>query len=136
MEASSCSTAMKKSLAHILSGLKYLPNRTPEMVHSGGAEESFAEVAPIGDGAVYVGHYSGSSEWERHSAGDELVLALAGSTTLVLLAHGAEQRVVLNESELVVVPAGTWHRFENSTKLKVLTVTPQPTDHRLGHPDA
>jgi mannose-6-phosphate isomerase-like protein (cupin superfamily) len=127
---------MKKSLTQILTGLKYLPDRTPEMALMGGAEEAFAEVAPIRDGAIYVGHYSGSSEWERHRAGDELVLALAGSTTLVLLAEGSEQRVMLNESELTVVPAGVWHRFENSTNLKVLTVTPQPTDHRIEHPDA
>lgn len=106
------------------------------MAFTGGAAEAFAEVAPIRDGAVYVGHYSGSSEWERHCAGDELVLALEGSTTLVLLAEGREQRVDLGESELAVVPAGTWHRFENSVKLKVLTVTPQPTDHRIERPDA
>jgi len=127
---------MKKSLTHILAGLKYLPNRTPQMAISGGAEEAFAEVASIRDGAIYVGHYSGNSEWERHTAGDELVLALSGTTTVILLTEGHENRVELAENELVVVPAGTWHRFENSLHLKVLTVTPQPTDHSVERPDA
>ena len=127
---------MKKSLTHILAGLKYLPNRTPQMAISGGAEEAFAEVASIRDGAIYVGHYSGNSEWERHAAGDELVLALSGTTTVILLTEGHENRVELGENELVVVPAGTWHRFENSLHLKVLTVTPQPTDHSVERPDA
>jgi mannose-6-phosphate isomerase-like protein (cupin superfamily) len=130
------STTMKKSLTHILAGLKYLPDRTPEMAIGGGAEEAFAEVASIRDGAIYVGHYSGNSEWERHTAGDELVLALAGRTTVILLIEGSEERVQLTENELVVVPAGIWHRFQESTHLKVLTVTPQPTDHSLERPDA
>lgn len=126
----------KKSLSHVLSDLRYLPNRTPGMAFTGGAEEAFAEVVATRDGAVYVGHYSGSSEWERHSAGDELVLALAGTTTLVMLVQGTERRTVLGAGEFVVVPAGIWHRFENSAELQVLTVTPQPTDHRLAQPDA
>jgi mannose-6-phosphate isomerase-like protein (cupin superfamily) len=126
---------MKKSLTQVLSGLTYLPNRTPEMALTGGAERAFAEVAPISDGAIYVGHYSGSSEWERHTGGDELVMVLQGTTTVVLLAGSAEERVFLAESELLVVPAATWHRFENSEKLKILTVTPQPTDHRVERPD-
>ena len=127
---------MKKSLTKILSNLRYLPDRTPEMSIAGGTEGAFAEVAPLGSGAVYVAHYSGSSEWERHSAGDELVMSLEGATTVVLLVNGAEERVTLGANDLVVVPAGTWHRFENSVKLKVLTVTPQPTDHRIERPDA
>jgi mannose-6-phosphate isomerase-like protein (cupin superfamily) len=127
---------MKKSLTQILSGLTYLPNRTPEMALIGGAERAFAEVAPISDGAIYVGHYSGSSEWERHAGGDELVMVLEGTTTVVLLARSVEERVCLAESELLVVPAGTWHRFENSEQLKILTVTPQPTDHCIERPDA
>jgi mannose-6-phosphate isomerase-like protein (cupin superfamily) len=128
---------MKQSLPQILSALKYLPNRTPEMAIVGGAEQAFAEVAPFRDGAIYLGHYSGHSEWERHAAGDELVLVLAGTTTLVLLLEdGDERHIVLNEHELVVVPAGTWHRFEGSRQLQVLTATPQPTDHRLERPDA
>jgi mannose-6-phosphate isomerase-like protein (cupin superfamily) len=122
---------MKKSLPQILSTLTYLPDRKPEMAFTGGAEAAFAEVAPFRDGAVYVGHYSGNSEWERHAAGDELVMVLEGSTTVVLRIDSTDERVPLGQQELVVVPAGVWHRFENSQNLKVLTVTPQPTDHRL-----
>ena len=113
-----------------------MPNRTPAMAFDGGASEAFAEVAPYRDGAAYVGYYSGSSEWERHPKGDELVLALEGTTTVVLLRNSIEERVSLSEKDLVVVPAGIWHRFEGSDRLKVLTITPQPTDHRLETPDA
>jgi mannose-6-phosphate isomerase-like protein (cupin superfamily) len=127
---------MKKSLTQLLAGLKYLPNRSPGMAFVGDASEAFAEVAPYRDGAAYVGYYSGSSEWERHPNGDEIVLALEGTTTVVLLKNSEEERVFLTEKELVVVPAGVWHRFEGSERLKVLTITPQPTDFRLDAPDA
>jgi len=122
---------MKKSLSQILSTLTYLEERKPQMAFTGGAEAAFAEVAPIRDGAIYVGHYSGSSEWERHAAGDELVMVLEGTTTVILRKEATEERITLVAQELLVVPAGAWHRFENSKNLKVLTVTPQPTEHSL-----
>lgn len=126
---------MKKSLNQVLSTLSYLERRTPEMAFTGGAEAAFAEVDRIRDGAIYVGHYSGNSEWERHTAGDELVLVLEGSTTVVLSRGGTEEHVDLVAQELVVVPAGVWHCFRGSLNLKVFTVTPQPTEHSLA-PDA
>ena len=126
---------MKKSLSHILSTLNYLADRKPEMAFTGGAEGAFAEVSPIRDGAIYLGYYSGNSEWERHSAGDELVLVMEGTTTVVLRSEAQEELVQLAAQELVVVPAGVWHCFRNSKNLKVLTVTPQPTEHSLA-PDA
>jgi mannose-6-phosphate isomerase-like protein (cupin superfamily) len=126
---------MKKSIADLLASVTYLPNRTPEMAHTGEAEKAFAEVSTYRDGAIFVGYYSGGSDWERHSSGDEIVMALQGSTTLVLLIGGMEERVRLNESELCVVPANIWHKFEGSEKLKVMSVTPQPTDHQLERPE-
>jgi mannose-6-phosphate isomerase-like protein (cupin superfamily) len=127
---------MKKSLAQIISTLTFLPNRTPAMAFTGEGNDAFAEVAPYRDGAIYVGHYSGDSEWEQHPAGDELVMALSGSTTVVLSKNGVEEKVVLKDGDLVVVPQGVWHRFENSQKLQVFTVTPQPTHHSVSQPDA
>ena len=125
----------KKSLTALLSTVKYLPNRTPQAGFTGEASAAFALVSPYRDGSIYVGHYSGSSEWERHETGDEIVLVLEGTTTVVFLDAGAEQQVSLGAGELVVVPKGAWHRFEDSTSLKVLSVTPTPTDHALERPD-
>jgi mannose-6-phosphate isomerase-like protein (cupin superfamily) len=127
---------MKKSLHPLISSLIFLPNRTPAMAFTGEGDKAFAEVAPFRDGAIYVGHYSGSSEWERHPDGDELVMVLSGTTTVVLLKNGAQERVALQEQELVVVPQGVWHRFDGSEQLQVLTITPHRTDHSLERPDA
>ena len=124
----------KKSLADILKRVTYLPDRTPEMAFNGGTERTFSQVAPYRNGAIFVGHYSGNTEWERHPRGDEIVMSIEGSTTVVLLVNGEEHRIDLNSGELMVCP-GHWHRFEVPS-LKVLSVTPQPTEHSLDLPDA
>ena len=125
---------MKISLDEAIAGLTYLPNRSPEMGHSEETAKAFATISKYRDGGIHIGYYSGSSEWERHPAGDELVMALEGSTTVILLIDGVEERVELTTGELVVVPINTWHRFEGSDKLKVLAVTPDPSDHQREHP--
>lgn len=128
-------TPASTSIPRTLARLEYLPDRTPGMAFSGGTGKAFAELSKYREGAIYVGFYSGSSEWERHPVGDEIVMALEGSTTLVFLLDGKEERVRLETGELVVVPVNTWHRFEGSRELKVMSVTPLPTDHRLERPD-
>ena len=127
-------TVGKKSLADIVGRLVHLPNRTPEMAFDGVADQAFAEVAPYRDGAIAVGYYSGSSEWERHPAGDEIVMVLEGRTTVVVMVDGAAQRIELHAGELLVVPQNHWHRFEHSEHLKIMGITPQPSDHSLTLP--
>lgn len=124
----------KKSLVDILKRVTYLSDRTPEMAFNGGTELAFSEVVPYRNGAISVGYYSGDTEWERHPGGDEIVMSIEGSTTLVLLVNGEQHRISLNSGELVVVPQNCWHRFEGSLHLKVLGVTPEPTDHSLDLP--
>lgn len=124
----------KKSLTEILKQLVHLPDRTPEMAFTGGANSAFSDIARYRDGVISVGYYSGNSEWERHPGGDEIVMAIEGNTTLELLVKGEQHSVSLRPGELVVVPQGHWHRFEASAKLKVMSVTPQPTEHSLEIP--
>ena len=116
-----------RSIHAAIEGLTFLPDRTP----SSGSEAAtaFARLADYRDGAVFVGHWAGASEWERHPVGDELVMVLEGETTLVLVLDGVERPQTMVGGELIVVPRGTWHRFETPDGVKVLTVSPQPTDH-------
>jgi mannose-6-phosphate isomerase-like protein (cupin superfamily) len=121
----------KKSLTEILKQLTHLPNRTPEMAFTGEVDSAFSDIAPYRDGVISVGYYSGNSEWERHPSGDEIVMVIEGKTTLVLRVNGEQHGIALNSGELIVVPQGYWHRFETSTQLKVMSVTPGPTEHSL-----
>ena len=121
------------SIDRAIAALTFLSDRTPTTT----AEESadaFTLLSGYRDGGVFVGHWAGSSEWERHSVGDEIVMVFDGETTLTFLAENGEQSSRLRAGDLVVVPQGTWHRFETPDGVKVLSVTPQPTDHRTDRP--
>ena len=51
-----------------------------------------------------------------------------------MLVDNEEKRSLLLKNELMVVPKNTWHRFESPKGVKVMTVTPQPTDHQIERP--
>lgn len=93
------------------------------------AAPSFATLAPFRDGAVFAGRFEGSSAWERHPNGDELVHVLDGATTLTVVIDDEMQVFEMTGGMLVVVPRGCWHRFEAPEGVTVLTMTPRPTEH-------
>ena len=124
--------AKRISIAQGFESLKFLQNRTPQ---STDIEESFCILCEYRDGGIFLANYAGNSEWEKHSKGDELVMVIEGNTTLVLLEDGAEVPNALSQGEILVVPQNTWHRFESPDGVKVMTVTPQPTDHSIDKPE-
>lgn len=107
--------------------------RTPETA-SEQMKDAFSKVSDFDQSGIYLTHYAGFSEWERHAAGDELVQVIEGETTLVLLSGDTEVRNELKSGELLVVPKGVWHRFESPKGIKVLTITPSPTEHSIHRP--
>lgn len=119
------------SIADALGGLTFLPDRSPETTRDDWA----AAVTQYRDGAMFVAHYAGQSEWERHGVGDEIVIALEGATTLTLLIDDEEVPYPLGAMEMLVVPQGVWHRFDTPDEVKILSVTPQPTDHSTERPE-
>ncbi len=117
-----------------LDRLTPLRGRTPTTTDEERAG-AFAELAPYRDGGVNTGHWGeGESEWERHPA-DEVVAVVDGETTIVLLRDDEEIAHRLGPAGLIVVPADTWHRFETPGMVKIITVTPQPGDHRADRPE-
>jgi mannose-6-phosphate isomerase-like protein (cupin superfamily) len=127
--------AMPKPV-HIATELARLPmlrGRNPETPEDE-AEKAFATLAAFGNGGIFAGSFAGSSAWERHDHGDELVHVLAGETRLTILAHDGDQQLHLSAGMLTVVPQGCWHRFEAPGGVTVLTATPQPTVHSTTDP--
>ncbi|TGG95442.1 cupin domain-containing protein [Natronospirillum operosum] len=72
------------------------------------------------------------SMWERHPAGEELVMLLSGAVTLVLEVAGQEQTVELTRpGSYVLVPKNVWHTARTSEPATVLFLTPGAgTEHR------
>jgi len=121
------------SVDDAVAGLRFLPDRSPTTA----VEESdgvFARLADYREGGVFVGRWAGTSEWERHMVGEEIVMVMEGATTIFFLTDQGEVPAELRAGQLVIVPQGTWHRFETPDSVLVMSVTPQPTDHSVDRP--
>src|SRR5215510_4839970 len=75
--------------------------------------KSFATLAAYRDGGIFATHFSGSSGWERHSQGDEVVQILEGATRFAIIVDEIMQSLELSARMLLIVPKGCWHRFES-----------------------
>jgi quercetin dioxygenase-like cupin family protein len=70
--------------------------------------------------------------WERHPAGEELVILIGGRATLVLELDGTEHaRMLERPGEFVLVPRGVWHTARTDAPCTMLFVTPgEGTENR------
>jgi len=87
------------------------------------------------DGALVAAYRFDASmtHWERHPAGDELVMVLSGALDLVVERGAGEERTLLPAGRLGVVPRGLWHRFDVVAPATALFFTPgEGTEHRAG----
>ncbi len=115
--------------------LPVLKNRTPETEGSEAAS-AFAVLAETETGAVFAGSFEGTSAWERHPNGDELVQVLVGETQLTIKMEDGDHTLHMQAGMVTVVPRGCWHQFEAFDGVSVMTMTPQPTDHSTTPPSA
>jgi mannose-6-phosphate isomerase-like protein (cupin superfamily) len=89
----------------------------------------FARLADYRDGGIFAAGFSGTSQWERHPVGDEIVQILKGAVTLKLRTASGEETHELKAGMLVVIPQNTWHQFHSAQVVTLMTTTPQPTEH-------
>ena len=48
--------------------------------------------------------------WEMHPNGEEILVLLSGTMTMVFEERGGEREIALREGHACIVPRGTWHR--------------------------
>lgn len=71
------------------------------------------------------------ASWERHPAGEELVVMLEGAMTLALETPEGERRMRVEQGEAFLIPKGFWHRGVDCAGAKALFVTEgEGTEHR------
>lgn len=72
------------------------------------------------------------SMWERHPAGEELVMLLSGAATVALEEVGQERVVQLTEpGGYVLIPRNVWHTARTSVPTTMVFLTPGAgTEHR------
>lgn len=72
------------------------------------------------------------TSWERHPAGEEVVVLLSGALEFVLELDGAERSVELSQpGQFLLVPRGVWHTVNVAQEGRALFITPgEGTEHR------
>jgi mannose-6-phosphate isomerase-like protein (cupin superfamily) len=69
--------------------------------------------------------------WERHPAGDEVVVVLSGQMTLIQDLDGTDRRIDLGPGMAAINPRGVWHTSDVHQPGETLFVTPgRRTEHR------
>lgn len=63
--------------------------------------------------------------WEKHPAGDEMVVLLSGRAELLLRTGAGDESTILSQpGEYVAVPRNTWHTARISEPTRMLFITP------------
>lgn len=72
------------------------------------------------------------SSWERHPAGEELVMLISGAATMLLEERDGRREVHLGKpGEFVLVPPNVWHTARPAMPTTMLFLTPGAgTEHR------
>jgi len=71
------------------------------------------------------------TSWERHPAGDEVVVVLSGHQTLIQEIDGEQRRIDLRAGHAVINPRGVWHTADVHEPGSALFITPGlGTEHR------
>jgi quercetin dioxygenase-like cupin family protein len=79
---------------------------------------------------IGVSRFSGTSHWERHPAGDELLHVLDGEADVVTLTDGGPVRSLVRAGSLFVCPRGLWHQILPRSPLSLFFATPgDGTEH-------
>ena len=76
--------------------------------------------------SVGLGRYvPGSSPWERHTNGDELLLVTDGEVRIETLENDGNSRTeLLKAGSLFVVPKGLWHQLTATANVNILYLSP------------
>ena len=90
-------------------------------------------------GHVLISSHSFNSAWptwECHPNGDECVILLSGSATMVLLQEGEEHSTTLDTAgQYIIVPRGAWHTASAADNATMMFITPgDGTENRENPP--
>ena len=71
------------------------------------------------------------TSWERHPAGDEVVICLSGRMTVIREVDGRHDPVELEAGHAMINPRGVWHTADVAERGRFMTITPGAgTEHR------
>ncbi|HEY3957922.1 MAG TPA: cupin domain-containing protein [Streptosporangiaceae bacterium] len=94
-------------------------------------EESHAPDGDDGRLAMIGPQNTTWDSWERHPAGDELVVVLSGRSELIQEVDGEQRHLDMEPGRAVINPRGVWHTVNVHEPGTALFITPgRGTQHR------
>jgi len=88
--------------------------------------------------SIGIGRYvAGSSPWEKHNNGDELLLVTDGEVQIEVLEHSGDSWTeLLAHGSLFVVPKGKWHQLTATDNVNILYISPSEhgAERKREHP--
>jgi mannose-6-phosphate isomerase-like protein (cupin superfamily) len=94
-------------------------------------EESHAADGDDGRLAMIGPQNTTWDSWERHPAGDELVVVLSGQSELIQEVDGEQRHLDMEPGRAVINPRGVWHTVNVREPGTALFITPgRGTQHR------
>ena len=124
---------LSRTFVHLGLGVRAVP--MPDFEWSvAGLDRYEATSAPDGDEGrlvCIVEQTETWSTWERHPAGEEVVLLLSGRVDIVQDLGGDEHVVALHPGQAMVNPTYVWHTARVHAPGRALFITPgRGTEHR------
>jgi mannose-6-phosphate isomerase-like protein (cupin superfamily) len=101
-----------------------LPEFTWSPDYLAGYQERFAADGAEGRLVCVLAQDATWDSWERHPAGEEVVVLLSGRVDLVQEIDGTEHVVELQPGQAVINPAGVWHTARVHEPGVALFITP------------
>jgi quercetin dioxygenase-like cupin family protein len=102
---------------------------TPEYLES--YEQRFAGDGPQGRLVTLSGQVETWTSWERHPAGEELVVLLSGRVDVIQDLDDGERMIELRPGEALINPRGVWHTSNVHEPGEALFITAgMGTEHR------
>jgi mannose-6-phosphate isomerase-like protein (cupin superfamily) len=94
---------------------------------AGVSEEPASAIEPFEFHGCLCGVASviGRPPWELHTAGDELLHVLSGTTRLTVRQRGVEHARELRAGDVAIVPKGCWHSNDAPDGVTLLYMTPR-----------
>ena len=120
-----------RTYLHVHDGSRITPIQAPDSFWPDLAAGAFPELDYGRLMSAFT--FSGAWEtWERHPAGEELVMLLAGAVTLTVEEAGAERSIPLTvPGSYVLIAPNTWHTAAADVESTLLFLTPgADTEHR------
>lgn len=127
--------AFDLATTHVHLGLGATATPLPDFEWSPAYLEAYGErfAGDGDDGRLVTLQHSAASwtNWERHPAGEELVVLLSGRVDLLQRTGTGERRVPLRPGQAVINPRGVWHTADVHEPGDALFVTPgRGTEHQ------